>query len=51
MSLVQSLRALLKSNLVPTLITDASLCPTGFNAAAKEFLPGLTKGVDRKSVV
>ena len=45
MSLVQSLRALLKSNLVPTLITDASLCPTGFNAAAKEFLPGLTKGV------
>ncbi len=44
MSLVQSLRALLKSNLVPTLITDASLCPTGFNAAAKEFLPDLTKG-------
>ncbi len=45
MSLVQSLRALLKPNLVPTLVTDASLSPTGFNAAAKEFLPDLSKGV------
>ncbi|MBQ5999960.1 MAG: HAMP domain-containing histidine kinase [Clostridia bacterium] len=44
MSLVQSLRALLKPNLTPVFVTDPLLRPTGFNAAAEECLPMLTKG-------
>ena len=45
MSLVQSLRILLKPNDVPTLITDENLAPTAFNDAARKLLPGLIKAL------